>query len=76
VQGSSRVAKNDVVLPVGGGDDGKSPVFVTEGTLVIFHFVVLHKRKDLWGSDAEEFRPDRWQGEKASWVSILFEIYL
>ncbi len=62
------------MLPVGGGDDGKSPVFVTEGTLVIFHLVVLHKRKDLWGSDAEGFRPDRWEGEKASWVSILLDI--
>lgn len=75
MQGSSRVAKNDVVLPVGGGDNGKFPVLVTEGTLVIFHLVVLHKRKDLWGPDAEEFRPNRWEGEKASWVSIQLGSY-
>ncbi|KAL8837390.1 MAG: hypothetical protein Q9176_005696 [Flavoplaca citrina] len=69
VQGTSRVATKDVILPTGGGNDGKSPVLATAGTLVIFHFAVLHKRKDLWGEDADEFRPERWQDEKASWVS-------
>ena len=68
VQGSSRVALKDIVLPKGGGDDAKSPIFVAAGTLVIFHFVSLHRRKDLWGDDADEFRPERWQDEKASWV--------
>lgn len=70
VQGTSRVALNDVVLPRGGGADGKSPVFVAAGTLVIFHLVALHKRKDFWGDDADDFRPERWQDEKASWVRI------
>lgn len=71
VQGSSRVALKDVILPKGGGDDGKSPVFAAAGTLVIFHFLALHKRKDLWGDDAETFRPERWHEEKASWVRFL-----
>ncbi|KAL8938752.1 MAG: hypothetical protein Q9216_003724 [Gyalolechia sp. 2 TL-2023] len=68
VQGTSRVAVDDAILPKGGGIDGKSPVFVRAGTLVVFHFVALHKRKDLWGEDAEEFRPERWEKEKASWA--------
>ncbi|KAL8669877.1 MAG: hypothetical protein Q9168_005550 [Polycauliona sp. 1 TL-2023] len=72
VQGTSRVATKDLVLPTGGGEDGKSPVFVSAGTLVIFHFVALHKRKDLWGADADEFRPERWQKEKASWNFLPF----
>jgi cytochrome P450 len=29
----------------------------------------LHRHKDLWGHDAEEFRPERWNYEKQSWVS-------
>ncbi|KAI4234923.1 MAG: hypothetical protein L6R40_006591 [Gallowayella cf. fulva] len=65
VQGNSRVATKDVILPTGGGEDGRSPVFVSAGTLVIFHFVALHKRKDLWGEDADDFRPERWEDEKA-----------
>lgn len=58
------------MLPVGSGQDGKSPVFVAAGTLVIFHFFVVHKRKDLWGPDADDFRPERWEDEKVSWVSV------
>ncbi|KAL8706503.1 MAG: hypothetical protein Q9201_000435 [Fulgogasparrea decipioides] len=72
VQGTSRVAINDVILPTGGGDDGKSPILVTKGSLVMFHMFALHKRKDIWGDDADDFRPERWQDEKTSWdVSIL-----
>ena len=69
VQGTSRVAVKDTTLPTGGGDDGKSPILVTQGSLVIFHLFALHKRKDFWGPDADEFRPERWQDEKSSWVS-------
>lgn len=69
IPGTSRVATKDAVLPEGGGVDRKSPVFVPAGTLVIFHFFALHQRKDIWGPDAGDFRPERWENEKASWVS-------
>ncbi len=69
VQGTSRVATKDVILPTGGGEDGKSPIFVRAGTLVVFHYVALHVRKDLWGEDAADFRPERWRDERAPWVS-------
>ena len=71
VQGTSRISLKDLVLPEGGGEDGKSPILVTKGTLVIFHMSAMHKHPDLWGFDAEEFRPERWQDEKASWVRLL-----
>ena len=70
VFGTSRIALHDAVLPIGGGNDGKAPILVTKGTLVIFHFHALHKRQDFWGPDAEEFRPERWEDEKASWVRL------
>ena len=68
VFGNSRIAVNDVILPRGGGDDGKYPVFVSKGTLVAMHFHALHKRIDLWGPDANAFRPERWRDEIAPWV--------
>ncbi|KAL8895219.1 MAG: hypothetical protein Q9207_008256 [Kuettlingeria erythrocarpa] len=72
IQGTSRIALKDVVLPEGGGEDRKSPILVTAGTLVIFHLFAMHKRPDLWGPDAEEFRPERWEDEKASWKFLPF----
>lgn len=59
----------DTILPTGGGPDGKSPIFVPEGTMVSFSIMTLHRRKDLWGEDAEEFRPERWEGLQPGWVS-------
>lgn len=68
---NSRVASIDTVLPTGGGSNGLSPVFVAAGTEVAIDSNALHRRKDLWGNDADEFRPERWTSEKTSWVSRL-----
>ncbi|KAL8777852.1 MAG: hypothetical protein Q9194_002328 [Teloschistes cf. exilis] len=72
VQGTSRVALHDLILPTGGGSSATSPIFVAKGTLVVFHLFALHKRKDLWGEDAEDFCPMRWESEKASWNFLPF----
>ncbi|KAI4094935.1 MAG: hypothetical protein LQ344_001980 [Seirophora lacunosa] len=72
VHGTNRVATKDTVLPKGGGPDEQSTVLVTKATLVAFNFAALHLRKDLWGDDAEDFRPERWEDEKASWEFLLF----
>jgi cytochrome P450 len=65
---NSRIASKDTILPTGGGPDGQSPVFVPKGSMVHFAAFALHRRPDLWGDDAEEFRPERWVNEKQSWV--------
>lgn len=57
---NSRIALHDTVLPTGGGTDGRSTVFVAKGTMVAFSATALHRRKDLWGDDADMFRPERW----------------
>lgn len=31
----------------------------------------MHRRIDIWGADADEFRPERWVGARHAWVSIL-----
>lgn len=51
-------------LPVGGGPDGRSPVFVKKGTAVGYSVYVMHRRKDIYGEDADEFRPERWEGDE------------
>lgn len=58
---NARFAVTDTTLPVGGGPDGKSPIFVPKGLRVMYQVSLMHRRKDLWGEDADEFRPERWE---------------
>ncbi|XXG95507.1 hypothetical protein Hte_001771 [Hypoxylon texense] len=62
-----REAIRDTVLPVGGGPDGKGPVAVRKGARVQIGTYYTHRRKDLWGEDADEFRPERWRGRRKGW---------
>jgi cytochrome P450 len=67
-----RCIKN-TTLPVGGGPDGRSPIFVGEGSRVVYSAYALHRRKDIYGEDAEEFKPERWSTGKArGWGYIPF----
>lgn len=61
---NSRVAARDTVLPVGGGTDGTKPVAMRKGQQVNFTPYILHRRRDLWGEDVEEFKPERWEGRR------------
>lgn len=67
-----RSATRDTTLPTGGGPDGKSPVYVRKGQSVIYSVHVIHRRKDIWGADADEFKPDRWTNRKAGWEYVPF----
>ncbi|GKT42665.1 cytochrome P450 [Colletotrichum spaethianum] len=68
----SRGTARDTTLPVGGGPDGKSPIFVPKGTTVRWSTFRVHRRKDLYGEDADEFRPERWEERRPSWDYIPF----
>ncbi|KAF5724175.1 cytochrome P450 monooxygenase [Fusarium mundagurra] len=73
---NSRRALRDTTLPIGGGADGKSSIFVAKGTEVNFSTHVLHRRKDLWGKDADDFVPERWEKKRgaasAAWHFVPF----
>lgn len=64
---NSRYANKDTMLPRGGGEDGKSPIFVPKGSTCDYAVHVMHRRKDIWGPDADEFSPERWEGKKVGW---------
>ena len=61
----------DTVLPLSvpmkdarGNDITKVPI--SEGTLLSIGIFAFNRRKDLWGEDAAEWRPERWLGSLAA----------
>ncbi|KAJ5648809.1 Cytochrome P450 E-class CYP52 [Penicillium longicatenatum] len=67
-----RCATKDTTLPRGGGKDGTSPIYIRKGQAVMYSTYMLHRRKDIWGEDAEIFNPDRWIRRKVTWEYIPF----
>jgi cytochrome P450 len=57
---NERLCVQTTALPTGGGEDGTAPIVVEKGTPVAYSVYLMHRRKDLYGSDAESFRPERW----------------
>lgn len=62
---NSRICLRDSVLPRGGGPDGSAPLFMEKGAQLSWTLYSYHRQRDVWGEDAEEFRPERWLGEGA-----------
>jgi cytochrome P450 len=58
---NNRVALKDTILPTGGGPHGTAPVLAPAGTLFDTSFAALHRNPSIWGSDANEFHPSRWE---------------
>ncbi len=67
-----RVAAKDTTLPVGGGPDQRSPIALKKGQTIIFSTYVLHRRKELWGEDVLEFKPERWEQRYQAWQFLPF----
>jgi cytochrome P450 len=72
VPGNGRFAIKDTVLPRGGGPDGQQPLFVPKGTMVGYSVFTMHRRKDIYGPDAEEYRPERWETLRPGWEYLPF----
>jgi cytochrome P450 len=69
---NARRAVRNTTLPRGGGPDGESPIYVRAGSEVLYHSRTMHRRKDLWGPDADEFKPERWQKQRPGWEYLPF----
>jgi cytochrome P450 len=69
---NERVAIRDTTLPRGGGDDGSRPIFVRKGVQILIPLYAIQHRPDIWGDDAEEFKPERWEGRRTGWEWIPF----
>lgn len=69
---NGRQALKDTFLPTGGGPDHKQPIAIRKGEQVGYSAYVMQRRKDIWGEDADEFKPVRWEGRKLGWEFIAF----
>lgn len=72
---NSREVVRTTILPVGGGPDGKAPLLVQPGEAVGYCVYAMHRRKDIYGEDAEEFRPERWEDgglKDVGWAYLPF----
>ncbi|KAL3460320.1 cytochrome P450 [Aspergillus heterothallicus] len=67
-----RMAKKTTYLPKGAGPDGESPLLIPKGTGVGFSPYHMHRRTDIYGDDANEFRPERWENPELRHVGFGF----
>ena len=59
----SREAIEDCEIPVKGTGKNAETIKVKAGTKVNLCIHAVHMNQDVWGSDCEEFKPERWLGE-------------
>ncbi|RMZ87324.1 hypothetical protein DV736_g5439, partial [Chaetothyriales sp. CBS 134916] len=54
-----RITTGHTTIPIRGGPNGQSPVFVPRGSLVIWYVYCLQRRDALW-ERPDDFIPERW----------------
>ncbi len=69
---NNRTATRTTILPRGGGPHGDSPILVRRGELVVFSQYVNARRKNIYGPDADDFRPERWEEEHSEFGWAYF----
>lgn len=45
-------------------DPGEKPLYIPANAKIPYSIFMMHRRKDLWGPDADEFDPDRFLDER------------
>ena len=69
---NARTANKDTHLPVGGGPDGKAPVFVPKGQDEMYSPFTMHRSREAFGPDADEYKPERWEKVRPGWSYLPF----
>lgn len=64
VPANLRFATKTTIMPRGGGPDGQSPVLIRKGWGITYAPYLMHRRKELYGEDADIFKPERWEDGK------------
>ena len=62
----------DVVLPCGGGADGKGPLYCRKGDIIEADYRTMMRDPEFWGSDSEVFLPERWEKMRPGWEYLPF----
>ncbi|KAI9513472.1 cytochrome P450 [Russula earlei] len=66
VSNTERVARADVVVPLSEpfiDRDGveRHDISLRKGDIILIPILAIHQMKSLWGEDADEFKPERWE---------------
>ncbi|KAH7125253.1 cytochrome P450 [Dendryphion nanum] len=69
---NQRVCLNDVVLPCGGGVDGKNPIYFRKGDIIEVDYRTMMRDPTIWGADAEQYVPERWEKIRPTWEYTPF----
>lgn len=72
VPSNNRTAIRTTILPTGGGLDGQSPILVRKGEMVTYGQYVNSRLESLFGEDASEFHPERWEDGKLADVGWAY----
>lgn len=68
---NARICVEDTVLPIGGGPDGSQPIAVMKGQRLLYCVYAMQRRPDIWGPDAAEFKPERWENMRPPLFAFL-----
>ena len=73
---NTRSTVRTTLLPRGGGPTGEDPVLVPKNAGITFSPYHMHRRKELFGEDAHDYRPERWLDGKLANIGCAYIPFL
>ena len=73
---NTRSTIKTTLLPKGGGPDGEALVLVPRIAGITFSPYHMYRRKECFGDDANEFRPERWLDGSLSNIGYAYMPFL